>query len=106
MNDERKRTDAPAAYRTPQRPGQTGEQNATRPGPSPLSPNPSGPHPAYDAHDVQGLAAGKHRPESKDAPQRTLPADRSDFVVMANGKRVGVIEPDGSLPEVKRSGSD
>lgn len=106
MIDARKRTDAPATYRTPQRPGQSGEQNASRPGPSPLSRNASGPHPAYEPHDSEGLAAGKHVRETKDAASQA-PAveasDRSDFVVMENGRRIGVLKQDAPLRGTKPS---
>jgi hypothetical protein len=58
--------DAPAQYRTPQRPGQSGEQAERRDGASPLSDNPTGPHPPYDVDDPSGLAAGKHqKPNTK-----------------------------------------
>lgn len=52
--------DAPALYRTPQRPGQSGEQSERRAGASPLSDRPTGPHPPYEPADADGLAAGKH----------------------------------------------
>lgn len=52
--------DAPAQYRTPRRPGQSGEQSERRAGASPLSDHPTGAHPPYEAADVDGLVAGKH----------------------------------------------
>lgn len=53
-------TDAPDEIETPQRPGQSGAPDQKRPGPSPLSPNPTGPHAPYEPDDPEGLAAGKH----------------------------------------------
>lgn len=75
--DRRKPTDAPAVYKTPQRPGQPGEQEERRPGPSPLSRNASGPHPSYDPEDPEGTAAIKHgrapeTPEPAGAKRGTL----------------------------------
>ena len=67
---EHRPTDAPAAYRTARRPGQTGEANEQRPGPSPLSNNATGPHAPYEAADPEGLAAGKHVRETPATPAR------------------------------------
>jgi hypothetical protein len=63
-------TDAPASYRTARRPGQSGAQGQCSAGPSPLSANPTGPHPPYEPHDPEGLAAGKH---VKTAPPQPEP---------------------------------
>lgn len=58
--DKSRVTDAPAEIDTPHRPGQSGAQEQKRPGPSPLSPNPTGPHAPYEPDDPEGFAAGKH----------------------------------------------
>ena len=58
--DRPRATDAPAEIETPQRRGQSGAPEQKRPGPSPLSPNPTGPHAPYEPDDPEGLAAGKH----------------------------------------------
>lgn len=42
---------------TAPRPGQPGNQNERRPGPSPLSDHPTGPHEPYSADDSDGPAA-------------------------------------------------
>lgn len=54
------RVDAPAQYRTPQRPGQTGDAAQRQDGPSPLSTHPTGPHAPYEPRDPAGFATGKH----------------------------------------------
>lgn len=71
MTNDNKPTDAPAGYKTPQRPGQSGEQDERRAGPSPLSSNPTGPHAPYEADDPEGLAAAKHvrAPEQQTKPK-------------------------------------
>nr|WP_047578558.1 hypothetical protein [Methylobacterium sp. ZNC0032] len=58
-----KATDAPAAYNTARRPGQPGEEDENRAGPSPRSTHPTGPHAPYEADDPEGFAAEKHHPE-------------------------------------------
>lgn len=62
MTDDRetRATDAPVAYATARRPGQSGAETERRPGPSPLSANPTGPHAPYEPEDPEGLAAAKH----------------------------------------------
>lgn len=51
---------APGRFKTAQRAGQTGAQDERRPGPSPLSDHPTGPHAPYEDHEVDGAAAIKH----------------------------------------------
>jgi hypothetical protein len=53
-------TDAPAAFKTARRPGQSGEENEHRAGPNPRSAHPTGPHAPYDLSDPDGLSAEKH----------------------------------------------
>jgi hypothetical protein len=53
-------SDAPAAYKTARRPGQSGEENEHRAGPNPRSSHPTGPHAPYEPNDTDGLAAEKH----------------------------------------------
>jgi hypothetical protein len=52
---------APGSFRTARRPGQPGEQEQRRPGPSPVSRHPAGPHTPYEADDETGGAAIKNR---------------------------------------------
>lgn len=59
---------SPGQFNTAQRPGQPGEQNEHRAGPSPRSVHPSGPHPPYDADDPEGTAAEKHHGGPTPAP--------------------------------------
>jgi hypothetical protein len=73
-------TDAPAAYRTARRPGQTGEASEQRPGPSPLSNNATGPHAPYEADDPEGLAAAKHVRETPAAPARETPSRKKGLL--------------------------
>lgn len=54
-------SNAPRDMDTPRRPGQQGVEAEHRPGPSPNSAHPTGPHAPYEESDPQGLAAGKHR---------------------------------------------
>lgn len=61
-------TDAPAAYRTAQRPGQSGAPEQRRNGPSPLSQHPTGPHAPFEEHESDGAAAIKHGRQGE-APQ-------------------------------------
>jgi hypothetical protein len=51
---------APGRFRTAQRPGQSGEQNERRPGPSPLSRHQTGPHAPYEEQETEGAPAIKH----------------------------------------------
>lgn len=51
---------APGHFGTPRRPGQPGEEGASRAGPNPRSSHASGPHPPYEANDPEGAAAEKH----------------------------------------------
>lgn len=53
---------APGRFRTARRPGQSGEQDERRPGPSPISAHPTGPHAPYEGHEAEGTAAVKHDP--------------------------------------------
>jgi hypothetical protein len=53
-------SDAPRDMQTPRRPGQPGEDAQRRPGPTPLSPHPTGPNPPFDPSDDGGAAAAKH----------------------------------------------
>lgn len=61
-------TDAPAAYKTARRPGQSGEENEHRAGPNPRSAHPTGPHAPYEPNDPDGLAAEKHYSDRIDDP--------------------------------------
>ena len=56
----RRTTDVPSPFRTAQRPGQPGDADDKRAGPSPLSAHPTGPHAPYEAGDHDGAAANKH----------------------------------------------
>jgi hypothetical protein len=51
---------APGHFDTPRRPGQPGEEGASRAGTNPRSRHASGPHPPYEANDLEGAAAEKH----------------------------------------------
>lgn len=79
-------TDAPAAYRTARRPGQPGEEQEYRAGPSPLSENATGPHAPYEPQDPEGLAAGKHvrgkDPAPAPAEPRKAGLDGENFKIM------------------------
>jgi hypothetical protein len=79
-----KPTDAPAAYRTARRPGQSGEEREQRAGPSPLSGNATGPHAPYEPHDPEGLAAGKHVRETAEqvAPPKAKTGLDSENIVI------------------------
>ena len=52
---------SPGRFSTPCRPGQSGEQEQRRPGPSPTSPHATGPHAPYEHDNFGSLAAYKHR---------------------------------------------
>ena len=87
----RPRTDAPAAYRTPQRPGQSGAQEQQRAGPNPHSGHPTGPHAPYDEGDTDGFAAvkntGRSEPECAEVPVRKG-LDGENFSIVEGGKTV------------------
>ncbi|AMJ62431.1 hypothetical protein [Bosea sp. PAMC 26642] len=83
-------TDAPATYRTPQRPGQTGAQEQRRAGPNPLSTHATGPHAPYEKDDPDGFAAVKNagpgEPEAAKAPPRKG-LDGDDFTIIDGSAR-------------------
>lgn len=64
---------SPASYETARRPGQPGNQNERRPGPSPHSGHPTGPHAPFGADDTEGAAAIKHDAEGQYAKSRAKP---------------------------------
>ncbi|SEG76649.1 hypothetical protein [Bosea lathyri] len=85
-------TDVPTTYRTAQRPGQSGEQNQRRAGPSPLSGHPTGPHAPYESDDQDGTAATKHG--SQPEPEATAPLPKKglageNFTIIDNTGRKG-----------------
>lgn len=63
---------SPGRHETPRRPGQPGEEDQRRAGPSPLSQHATGPHPPYEGYERDGAAAIKHVPaeqlDTKHAP--------------------------------------
>ena len=83
-------TDVPTTYHTAQRPGQSGEQNQRRAGPSPLSGHPTGPHAPYEPDDQDGTAAIKHgsppEPEAA-APQPKKGLAGENFTIVDNTGR-------------------
>lgn len=50
---------SPGRHETPRHPGQPGEQKQRRPGPSPNSEHPTGPHAPYEGYESEGAAAIK-----------------------------------------------
>jgi hypothetical protein len=74
-------TDAPAAYRTARRPGQSGEDGEHRAGPNPRSAHPTGPHAPYEHSDSQGIAAEKHWSEPAVHSDPTEPKPRSSGTI-------------------------
>lgn len=84
MTDDRRdqaTPDMPARYRTPQRPGQSGEQAENRAGPNPRSTNPTGPHAPYEPADRDGLAAEKHWSETIPAVSGTPRAPKQSGTI-------------------------
>lgn len=60
-------------YETAPRPGQPGNQNERRPGPSPRSDHPTGPNAPYTADDSDGPAAIKHDAQGQYAKSQAKP---------------------------------
>ena len=51
---------SPGRHETPRRPGQPGEQDLRRAGPSPELQHPTGPHAPYEGYESERAAAIKH----------------------------------------------
>lgn len=87
------KTDAPATYNTPQRPGQTGAQDQQRIGPNPHSQHPTGPHAPYDVNDLDGFSAVKNvaasEPEGLAAPARKG-LDGENFQIVDSRKKTAI----------------
>lgn len=67
---------APGHFDTPRRPGQPGEEDESRAGPNPRSRHASGPHPPYEANDLEGAAAEKHVASTASHPDPAEAATR------------------------------
>lgn len=64
---------SPGRHETPRRPGQPGEQDQRRAGPSPESQHPTGPHAPYEGYESDGAAAIKHETAGQNAEANAQP---------------------------------
>lgn len=94
MPDDIKPTDVTNAYKTPPRPGQPGEHTQNRAGPSPRSPNRTGPHAPYEPADTEGFAAEKHAREGDRAPTPVINSQGEYEAALAEIQRLSAAPAD------------